>query len=83
MEEEETGESPGQRAERMAWLESPFTRNQRMQFEGARAEALQMLESCASVSSDPLVRGASEKFRLYDMCVKLMGGGDLKWGGER
>lgn len=82
MEDEETQESPGKHAERMAWNESPFTREQRHTFEQLRAEALQNLESCASVSSDTLVRVASERFRMYDMCAKLLGGTDMRWGGQ-
>jgi hypothetical protein len=79
---DEEQESRAEYEERLAWFEAPFTRAKRMEFEEARAEALQVLESQASVSTDPAVQVASERFRRLDLLVKTFGGKDLRFGGD-
>jgi len=57
-----------------SWLEHPLTLKKRRELEKRRRAALAALVSAASVSSDPVVRGALMKFReLEDIVVELGG----------
>jgi hypothetical protein len=57
-----------------SWLQHPLTIHKRRELEKRRRAALAGLVASASVSSDPVVRGALMKFRELEDLVLDLGG---------
>lgn len=59
------------------WRQNPGTFAERIKAQAKRAMILRNLLSDCGVSTDPVVRGAVERYKSCDELVKLLGGKTL------